>query len=72
MADDEAYLNIHETAEVLGVTRRRIWHMVKVGELHAISSPLDRREKLISRAQVDQLAKFSRSSRQSAAGMNPR
>ena len=60
MGKDVEYLNIQEAAEALGVTRRRIWKMVKDGELEATTNPLDRREKLIPRSEVDRFSKFVR------------
>lgn len=58
MPDESEYLNIQQAADALGVTRRRIWAMVKEGQLPAIQNPLDRREKLVARSHVDRLAKF--------------
>lgn len=61
MPDEPEYLNIQQAADALGVTRRRIWAMVKDGQLPAIQNPLDRREKLIARVDVERLAKFAHS-----------
>ena len=60
MTDDQEYFNIQETAEVLGVTRRRIWAMVKAGEIDSLPNPLDRRETLIPRSEIERLRKFAR------------
>ena len=60
MTHNGDYLNIQEAADALGVTRRRIWKMVKDGEIEAIGNPLDRREKLIPRKEVERLAQFVR------------
>ena len=58
MTETPEYLNITEAAEALRVNRRRIWQMVKDGQIEAISSPLDRRETLIPRVEVERLSKF--------------
>ena len=58
MAKEPEYLTIQEAAEALGVSRWRMWNLVKSGELEAITSPLDRRVKLVRREDVDRLARF--------------
>lgn len=60
MKDESEYLNITETAVALGVNRRRVWQMVRADELESLQNPLDRRETLIPRTEVDRLAKFAR------------
>ena len=60
MLDDRPYLNIHQAADALGVSRRRIWQMVKAGELESVPNPLDRRESLIPHAELERLASFAK------------
>jgi excisionase family DNA binding protein len=60
MADAPDYLNISQAADVLGVNRRRIRELIQAGELEAIANPLDRRETLIPRSEVDRLSAFTK------------
>lgn len=60
MGDDNGYMNIGEVAEALGVTRKTVYSMIKTGKLRAMQNPIDSREKLIDRAEVERLAKFAR------------
>jgi len=67
MSDETEYLNLQETADALHVTRRRVWQMVKDGELQSVNNPLDRREKLIPRSEIERLAPFIRPTKKEAA-----
>jgi excisionase family DNA binding protein len=67
VSEDDGYMNIGEVAEALGVTRKTVYSMVKSGKLTAIPNPIDSREKLIERTQVEALARFARSSKKAAA-----
>jgi excisionase family DNA binding protein len=58
MSDEPEYLTLQEAAEVLGVSRWRMWMLVKNGELEAITSPLDRRVKLVRQEDIDRLARY--------------
>ncbi len=64
-----------EAAALLGVSNATMWRLVKDGTLSARQDPLDRRVKLIERADLDRLA--ARSSRprrhfvSDGAGSNP-
>jgi hypothetical protein len=40
---------------ILGVSRTKIWRLVRDGTLTVYSNPLDRREKLVQRSQVEAL-----------------
>lgn len=60
MADEPQYVTIQGAAAALGVTRRRVWQMVKNGDLEARTNPLDRREKLIPQSEIDRLAPFTK------------
>jgi excisionase family DNA binding protein len=44
-----------EAAHILGVSNAKIWRLVKAGELSAYQNPLDRREKLIRREDLERL-----------------
>lgn len=57
---EQKYLTVQAAAEVLHTNRRRIWQLIRDHQLKAIENPLDRREKLILRAEVERLAIFSR------------
>jgi excisionase family DNA binding protein len=50
VADD--YVTMTEAQEMLGVSRFKIWQLVKEGKLQAYQSELDRRQKLIRRQDV--------------------
>jgi excisionase family DNA binding protein len=49
-------LTITETARRLGVSRHKVWTLVKDGTLPARQNPLDRREKLVPLDAVEELA----------------
>ena len=55
MATSE-YISVAEARDLLGVSRTRIAEMVKRGELTWEPNPVDRRGKLLLRAQVEALA----------------
>jgi hypothetical protein len=40
---------------ILGVSRTKIWRLVREGTLIVYSNPLDKREKLVKRSQVEAL-----------------
>ena len=40
---------------LLGVSRTKVWRLVKEGQLGAVVNPLDKREKLFSKSQVESL-----------------
>ena len=55
MAQSE-YISVAEARDLLGVSKTRIAEMVKHGELTAEANPVDRRGKLLRRAEVEALA----------------
>jgi excisionase family DNA binding protein len=67
MHDGANYVNIGEAAEILGTTRRTVYTMIKTGKLEAIQNPIDSREKLISRADIERLARFARQPKKDVA-----
>jgi excisionase family DNA binding protein len=44
-----------EAARILGVSNAKMWRLVKGGELPAHPNPLDRREKLVRREDLERL-----------------
>ncbi len=54
------YLNVTEVAEALGVNRRTVWRLISTGQLKAITNPIDRRAKLIQKADVEHLASYTK------------
>ena len=50
---EEGYLTLIEAAEVAGVSRAKLWRMVKAGRLPAYEDPRDARVKLIKRAELE-------------------
>ena len=52
---DDEYVTMTEAQEILGVSRFKIWQLVKEGRLQTFRSELDRRQKLIRRADLEAL-----------------
>ncbi len=62
MADE--YLPLERAAEYLGVSKTKMWQLVRAGELDAYQDPRDKRKKLLKQADLDrwrQPQKVSRS-----------
>jgi len=55
----EEFVTMTEAQEILGVSRFKVWQLVKEGKLEAFQSDLDRRQKLIRRQDLDAL-RFTR------------
>jgi hypothetical protein len=51
---------VEEAAQYLGVTRMKIYRLLEEKELNAEINPLDKRQKLIERFQLDRLKNFKR------------
>lgn len=65
-------VTITEAAARLGVSRQKIWSLVREGMLEARQNPLDKREKLISAAALRKLERPSRRRFHSdGSGSNP-
>jgi len=60
MEDQVAYMNIGQAAEAIGTTRRRIRDLIRDGQLEAIRNPLDKREMLLKREDVERFAQFAK------------
>lgn len=48
-------LTLTEAARRLGVSRTKVWSMVRAGELVAYADPLDKRQRLIPQVAIDEL-----------------
>jgi excisionase family DNA binding protein len=66
MTQDE-YLPLIQAAEYLGVSRPTIKRLISEGELTTTPSPLDRRVKLVKRADLDRLRSAPRPASQVVA-----
>jgi excisionase family DNA binding protein len=51
----DEFVTMTEAQEILGVSRFKIWQLVRDGELETFEYPLDRRQKLIRRSDLDAL-----------------
>jgi len=66
VTEDVEYITVQGAAEELGVSRRRIWDLIREGKITAIQNPLDRREKLIARPEIAALERFARAKKAAA------
>lgn len=55
MADD--FVTMREAQDILGVSKFTMWRLVKDGKLTAYQSEIDRREKLVRRADLEALSR---------------
>ena len=53
-------MTIREVAQYLGISRTTVWNMIKKGELPATQNPVDKRERLVPVAAVEQLKERGR------------
>lgn len=53
----DEYLTLQEAAELIGVSRFKLWRLVRDGKLVAHLSERDRRERLVRRGDVEELVK---------------
>jgi len=49
------YLSLKEVGEYLGISRVKLWRLVKGGTLPVYSDPLDTRKKLVRKEDVEKL-----------------
>ncbi len=49
---DPEYLSLQAAADLIGVSRFKLWRLVKDGRLDTFASERDRREKLVKRSDV--------------------
>ena len=54
-------ITMAEAGRLLGVTRNKMWLLVKEGTLEAVINPLDKRSKLVRWADVQNLRRYSKS-----------
>ena len=52
---ESEFVTMTEAQALLGVSRFKIWQLVRNGEIETFESQLDRRQKLIRRADLDAL-----------------
>jgi len=52
-------LTLREAAEFLGVSRKKMWSLVKEKVISAHTSPLDRRKKLFKKSDLEKLREAS-------------
>lgn len=57
MSEESEFISVAEAREILGVSATRMAEMLREGELTAETNPLDRRGKLVKRADVEALAR---------------
>lgn len=53
--DKADLITLTAARSILGVSRTKIWRLVREGALVVYSNPLDKREKLVPRSQVEAL-----------------
>jgi excisionase family DNA binding protein len=51
----EEYLTMQEAARLLGIGRQTLWRLVRAGRLQPYQSEINRRVKLVKRADVEEL-----------------
>jgi len=51
----EELMTLKEAGEYLGVSKAKMWRLAKEGTLKVYYDPLDKRKRLVSRAQVEGL-----------------
>jgi len=57
MSDETEYVTIAEARDILGVSKPRMAELLRAGTLMAEENPLDKRSKLVKRADVEALAR---------------
>ena len=63
---------MQQAADALGVPRRRISELIKRGELHTETNPLDQRSRLIPETEIEKLAALPRAPRRHRAADSSR
>jgi hypothetical protein len=51
----QGQMTITQVAEYLGVSRTKVWKLINEGALSARTNPLDKRERVVPRVQVERL-----------------
>ncbi len=52
---DDEFLTLQGAADLMGVSRFKIWRLVRDGQLTAHQSERDRREKLVRKSEIEAL-----------------
>ena len=52
---DDEFVTMREAQQILGVSKFKMWQLVRDGELTAYQSSVDRRQKLVRRADLEAL-----------------
>jgi excisionase family DNA binding protein len=55
----EGKMTLTQAAAYLGVSHRKITQMVKIGDLHCVIDPLDKRRRLVNIVDLDMLKQAS-------------
>lgn len=55
MSSEKRYYTVEEAAEYLEVSRIKIYRLIKESELHPTQNKLDKRQRLISKEELDRL-----------------
>ena len=55
MDEQRQYLSMEQAAQLMGVSRWTIWRRIRAGDLPAFRGGVDRRAKLVRRADVERL-----------------
>lgn len=58
MPDGSEYVTMAQAQEILGVSGRTMWKLVKDGRLQAYTSAIDKRRKMIRRSDLDELTEL--------------
>ena len=51
----EEYLTLQEAARLMGIGRQTLWRLVRAGKLQTYQSAINRRVKLVKRADIEEL-----------------
>ncbi len=62
MEERPRYYTVKQAADVLGVSRWKMWRLVEAGSFTVEANPLDKRQKLLPVDEVEQLARFTQKS----------
>ena len=54
---DDEFVTMGEAQAILGVSKFKMWQLVRDGQLTAYQAPLDRRQKLIRREDLEALCR---------------
>ena len=52
------HYTISKARELFGVSKNKMWRLVREGTLEVFANPLDKREKLVRRVDVEELVRY--------------